>query len=181
MTETVHIKCCPVCSSALNITVDPSSDEIRIRPENLPPLVKDKVSVVAAYKRLKGLGAHWEKTHGARGIIYAGTLLESVGYAGGQLDRAIGLMEWLQSSGRDWDLGSAPCFFSAFQKAQQAAKEAARGPRCKLCLIPDPSGIGLCPDHLFCWVCREGLENRKWSWDGDYAVCEMCLEARKPL
>lgn len=132
MTESLHLKDCPVCQSALSITHDKLDDSVILRPENLPPLLKDKLQVVNTYKRVKGLDSSWQKAHGARAIVYAGTLLESVGVHGGQLERAVGLLEWLQSQGKDFDLGSAPSFFGAYLEAIRAMQRLSMC-RCKVC------------------------------------------------
>lgn len=108
------------------------TEEIKIRPENLPPLAKDLVSVVAAYKRLKGLGPSWEAKHMARALVNAGELITSVGYHGGQLERAVGLLEWLKESGRDFNLETASTFFKAYE-AHLAAKNNSERSRCETC------------------------------------------------
>jgi len=108
------------------------SEEIRVRPENLPPLAKDLVAVVNAYKRIKKLGPDWEAKHMARGLIYAGELLNVVGPQGGAVDRAVGLLEWLAAEKRDFDLGSAGTHFGAYQ-SWMAAKTAETRGRCREC------------------------------------------------
>lgn len=108
------------------------TEEIKIRPENLPPLAKDLVSVVAAYKRLKGLGPSWEAKHMARALVNAGELLIAVGYHGGQLERATSLMQWLKDSGRDFNLETAATYFKEFEAAI-AAKNNSERSRCRVC------------------------------------------------
>jgi hypothetical protein len=132
MTETLHLKDCPVCRSVLSITHDKLEDSLTLKPENLPPLARDMTEVVTAYRRLKGLGAAWTKTHGARGMIYAGELLTAVGVHGGQLDRAISLLGWLKDSGKDFDLATAPTHYKAYQAHLEAVTVKTRG-RCKVC------------------------------------------------
>lgn len=133
MTETLHLKDCPVCSSRISITHDRVDDTLTLRPENLPPLARDCLDVVSTYKRVKGLGADWQRHHGSRGIIYAANVLNAVGTHGGQIDRALGLIAWLgDQKGRDWDLGSAANFFGEYQ-AWAAAKSSAERSRCAVC------------------------------------------------
>src|SRR4051812_22828547 len=114
MTETLHLHACPVCASSISITHDKVEDRLTLRPENLPPLLRDKMSIVNAYKRIKGLGSSWENLHGARAIIYAGQLLEAAGPLGGAVERCEGMLAWLKESGKDFDLGSASTYFMSY-------------------------------------------------------------------
>lgn len=144
--EREYIRPCPICASSLKLAFDFNTEDLKVTPESLPPLARDRVSVVSAYKRLKGLGGTWDRQHGARAIVYAGTLLEAVGFQGGQLDRALGLMDWLKASGSDWSLDSAAGFFKAYEESQRKAK-ASLYTRCDVCgeLF---TGIGkLCERH----------------------------------
>lgn len=122
------------------------SEEIRVRPENLPPLAKDLVAVVTAYKKIKGLGPSWEAKHMARGLIYAGELLTAVGVQGGQVDRAVALLEWLKESGKDFDLGTAPSFYGAYQ-AHLTAKANSEYSRCSVCNDKFKGSGKFCPRH----------------------------------
>ena len=132
MTETLHLKDCPVCASRIAITHDRIDDTLTLKPEGLPPLARDMTEVVTAYKRLKGLGAAWTKTHGARGMIYAGELLTAVGVHGGQLDRAIALLGWLKDSGKEFDLGTAGSHYGAYKAHLEAVTVKMKG-RCNVC------------------------------------------------
>ncbi len=132
MTETLHLKDCPVCASRIAITHDRIDDTLTLKPEGLPPLARDMTEVVTAYKRLKGLGAAWTKSHGARGMIYSGELLTAVGVHGGQLDRAIALLGWLKDSGREFDLGTAPSHYGAYKAHLEAVTVKMKG-RCNVC------------------------------------------------
>ncbi len=132
MTETLHLKDCPVCASRLSITHDKIEDVLTLRPENIHPLAKDCLEIVAHYKRLKGLGAEWQKAHGSRGIIYAGQLIEAAGPLGGAQDRALGLLTWLKDTGVDFDLGNAVGHFWAYN-AYVAAKAGESKGRCVVC------------------------------------------------
>ena len=132
MSESLHLKNCPVCQSGISITHDKLEDTLTLRPENLPPLAKDCLEVVTCYKRLKGLGATWQQKHGARGIIYANALLVAVGSHGGQLDRACALLGWLSDSKKDWGLDDAPSHYPAYQKHMEAVTVRQKG-RCKTC------------------------------------------------
>lgn len=143
---TVFVRSCPVCAASLNVMPDGACEDVKLRPENLPPLVKDKLAVVSVYKGWKNLGAQWEKLHGARAIIYAGNLLEAVGFQGGQLERAIALMGWLQTSGKDWSLDTAPRFFAEYERAQKETLGRGKS-RCTIC-AEEFSGSGqFCPRH----------------------------------
>lgn len=132
MNETLHIKDCPVCSSRLSITHDKTDDTITLRPENLPPLLKDKLEIVNTYKRIKGLDSKWQKAHGARAIVYAGQLIEAAGPLGGAIERCCGLLAWLKESGKEFDLGSAASYFMAYS-AHLASKLASEKSRCNVC------------------------------------------------
>jgi hypothetical protein len=132
MTESVHIRDCPICAGSLSIAFDKIDDSITIRPENLPPLVKDKLVIVNTYKRIKGLGSKWEKAHGARAIVYAGQLLEASGPLGGAVERCVGLLEWLAASGKDFDLGTASSYLMGYANAMAEKAVASRG-RCRVC------------------------------------------------
>lgn len=144
MTETLHLKSCPICQSSISITHDKIEDSLTLKPENLPPLARDMSEVVCAYKRLKGLGAAWTKTHGSRGMIYAGELLTAVGVHGGQLDRAIALLGWLKESGKDFDLSTAPSHYGAFKAHLERVTVRARCRHCGESFI----GTGpSCPNH----------------------------------
>ncbi len=132
MTETLHLKDCPVCASRIYITHDKIEDSLTLRPENLPPLAKDCLGIVAHYKRLKGLGAAWEKAHGSRGIVYAGQLIEAAGPLGGAQDRILGLLTWLKESGKEFDLGTASSYFMAYSDHLASKAAASRG-RCLTC------------------------------------------------
>lgn len=143
------MKACPVCAVSLSATYDTDVDELTLRPENLPPLVKDKLAVVAAYKRIKDLDGTWQRQHGARALIYADMLLLACGFTGGQLDRAVGLMEWLQASGRDWSLDSAATHYNAYEKHVQSIQRLSH----KLCGVCGEQFAGdgnLCERHS--WV-----------------------------
>lgn len=132
MSESLHLKDCPVCASRISITFDKIDETVTLRPENLPPLARDMSEVVTAYKRIKGLGAAWTKSHGARGMISAGELLTAVGVHGGQLDRAIALLGWLKDSGKEFDLSTAPTHYKAFQAHLEAVTVKMKG-RCNVC------------------------------------------------
>ena len=146
MTESLHIKPCPVCQSSLSITHDKLEDSLTLRPENLPPLARDCLEIVTTYKRLKGLGAEWQKVHGARGIVHAGNVLVAVGAHGGQMERALGLLRWLSDQKKDYDLGTAPSFFGAYQ-AWTAAKVLANRSRCQVCGEGFDGTGNLCARH----------------------------------
>lgn len=160
MTEKTYHRPCAVCASDLEITLDVMSEDIAVRPANLPPLAKDKLAVVAVYKRLKGLGAEWQKSHGARGIIYASKLLETVGVQGGQVDRAVGLMQWLKDSGREWSLDSAPAFWGEYQAHVTRSRRILEA-RCRVCELPAEAGANLCRDHSFCFFCDKDFPDHK--------------------
>lgn len=132
MTETLHLKDCPVCSSKLSVTFDKIDETVTLRPENLPPLAKDCLDIVAEYKRLKGLGASWQKSHGARGIVYAGQLIQAAGPLGGAQERVLGLLAWLAENKREFDLGTAATHFGEYA-AYLAAKQTASKGRCNVC------------------------------------------------
>lgn len=148
MPERYYSRPCPLCQCDLDVTLETLTEDITIRPANLPPLVKDKLSVIAAYKREKGLGAAWQKAHGVRAIVYAATLLEAVGVHGGQLERALEFMTWLEASGKDWDLSSAPSAYPAFQAAKKEEKESVSS-RCEVCGETFYSPGVLCLRHRF--------------------------------
>ena len=150
MSESLHIKDCPVCQSRISITHDKIDDTLTLRPDNLPPLAKDCLEIVAVYKRLKGLGADWQRKHGARGIIYATALLTAVGTHGGQLERACALLGWLSDSKKEWGLDDAPSYYPAYVKHLEAVVVQSKG-RCTVCgesylkwFLDDR---GLCPRH----------------------------------
>lgn len=132
MTETLHMKDCPVCSSKLSITHDKIEDSLTLRPENLPPLLKDKLSIVSKYRGLKGLDSKWTKAHGPRAIVYAGQLIEAAGPLGGAVERCEGLLAWLKESGKEFDLGSASSYFMAYSSHLVNKAAASRG-RCLTC------------------------------------------------
>lgn len=149
MTEVLSIRKCPLCTSDLAFTYDPITGDLSVRAENVTPLAKEILSVVTAYKRLKGLGSHWTKAHGSRALIYSAGLLEAMGSEFGALERAIDLMEWLQSTGRDWSLDSAKGFIGDFQIAQKAAKEKTQR-KCVVCVDDIPAEFYICERHNFC-------------------------------
>lgn len=146
MTETLHLKDCPVCQSRLSITHDKLEDTLTLRPENLPPLARDFLDIVAHYKRVKGLGADWQKLHGSRAIIYAGQLIQASGPLGGAQERCLGLISWLKESGKDFDLVSAPSFFKQYEAAL-AAKNNSERSRCLLCGESFAGQGDYCPRH----------------------------------
>ena len=154
MTETLHLKDCPVCRSSLSITHDKIEDSLTLKPEGLPPLARDMNEIVCAYKRLKGLGAAWTKNHGARGMIYAGELLTAVGVHGGQLDRAIALLGWLKDSGKEFDLGTAPSHYGAYKAMLE--KVTVR-PRCRACGLSFSGEGDKCPNHS--WMTEQDLKD----------------------
>lgn len=158
MSETLHIQSCPICASTLSAIYDTIEGKLTLRPENLPPLAKDCLAVVSLYKRLKGLGAPWERSHGPRGIVYAQSLLEAVGAYGGQLERALGLLEWLKEKGKDFDLDSAPTFYNEYQEHIKALANVTRS-RCLVCGISFSGQGPRCQDHE--WVSDDEL--RKWN------------------
>lgn len=155
MTESIHLKPCPVCASSLSITHDRIDDTITLRPEDVPPLARDCMGIVAAYKRLKGLGADWQRQHGSRGLIYASELLLAVGVRGGQMERALGILEWLGGQpGKTWDLGTAPTHVMAYLEAVKAKEQASRG-RCAVCGESFAGQGNRCPSHV--WVKDEEI------------------------
>lgn len=147
MTETLHLRSCPVCSSSLSITHDRIDDTLTLRPENLPPLLKDKLSIVNKYRSIKGLGSSWEKTHRARAIVYAGQLLEAAGSLGGALERCEGLLVWLKESGREFDLGSASSYLMSYA-SYLADKAASNRGRCAICGESYNGAGGNCGRHF---------------------------------
>ncbi len=132
MSEKTYLRPCCFCSSSLNITLDTITEDITIRPENLPPLAKDCLEIVAVYKRLKGLGADWQKLHGSRGVVHAGELIQAAGPLGGAQERVIGLLTWLKESGKDFDLGSASSYLMAYSRHLADKMASSRG-RCLVC------------------------------------------------
>lgn len=156
MPERLYHRPCAVCASDLEIALDTTTEDIIVRPASLPPLAKDKLDVVAHYKRTKSLGMAWTKAHGSRAIIYAASLLEALGTAGGAVEKALALMDWIQGTGEKWDLAEAPKFIGRWETAKKAAQKSVI--RCLLCTAEELPGIGVCRDHFFCWMCREGLE-----------------------
>ncbi len=132
MTETLHLKDCPVCASRISITHDKIEDSLTLRPENLPPLAKDCLDIISTYKRLKGLGAEWQSKHGSRAIIYARELLTAAGPLGGAVERCQGLLEWLKADGKDFDMGTASSYLMAYSEYLASKAAASRG-RCKIC------------------------------------------------
>lgn len=146
MTESLHLAACPACSSELALTHDKIEDRISIRLENIAPLAKECVSVVARYKSLKGLGAEWTSRHGTRGLVSAGEILKAVGYHGGQMERALGLIEWLSAEKKDYDLGSAATYVKAYEAAM-AAKMSAERSRCLTCGESFAGNGGDCGRH----------------------------------
>lgn len=132
MTETLHLKDCPICSSRISITHDRIDDTLTLRPENIPPLAKDCLEIVSLYRRLKGLGRDWRAKHEARGIIYAGQLIQASGPLGGAQERCLGLLTWLSESKRDFDLGTASSRFGEYAAHLAAKSNASRG-RCAVC------------------------------------------------
>lgn len=132
MSESLHLKTCPVCQSGISITHDKLEDTLTLRPENLPPLAKDCLDIVAHYRRLKGLGSYWRAKHEARGIIYAGQLIQAAGPLGGAQYRCLGLLSWLSENKREFDLGTAAAHFGEYV-AHLAAKQAESRGRCTSC------------------------------------------------
>lgn len=132
MTERLYSRPCAVCSCQLDITLDMASEDITIRAHNLEPLARECLEIVSHYRKLKGLGSDWRAKHEARGIVYAGELIKAAGPLGGAQERVLGLLSWLKSSGKEFDLGSASSYFMAY--SDHLANEArARRSRCLTC------------------------------------------------
>lgn len=146
MSESLHIKSCPVCHSSLSITHDKTDDTLTLRPENLPPLARDCLEIVNHYRKVKNLGSDWRAKHEARAIIYAGQLIQAAGPLGGAQERCLGLISWLKESGKEFDLGSAASYFMAYS-AHIASKMASEKSRCLTCGESFYGSGDLCPRH----------------------------------
>ncbi len=152
MPERSYIHSCPVCCTSLDVSLDTMTETIKIRPENLPPLARDLVSVVSVYKRVKKLGPSWEAKHMARAMVNAGELLVAVGYHGGQLERATGLLEWLAESGKDFNLETAATYFGEYSAILEAKKTFRKCCECHNAALP---GALVCREHSWCYRCDD--------------------------
>ena len=132
MSETLHLKDCPVCASKLSIVHDKIEDVLTVKVEDIAPLARECQEIVTAYKRIKGLGASWQKNHGTRALISAGQLITASGPLGGAVERCLGLLSWLAENKREFDLGTAASHFGEYAAYMAAKNNAAKG-RCKIC------------------------------------------------
>lgn len=133
MSERLYSRACPVCASSINVTLDTQSEDIVMSCDQIEPLYKDCEKIVNAYRRVKKLPLSWEIKFKPRGILAARDILAAFPPMPQIVDNAIAMLEWLQSQGGQWDLGTAAGKIPAFLQYQRIVKEAAKRPRCGIC------------------------------------------------
>lgn len=176
MTDTIlAVRPCPICGCSVDVEFDPISHDVRVTTTDLPPLAKDKLAIVAEYRRIKGLGAAWDLKHRARAIVSAQGIMEAIGNVAQAPSLAVEAVGWVSThSDKSWDLGDVQARAQEFLTARTKAQELARKTKCPLCGRPAIDGGNFCPDHSWCRVCDETIPHGKSYDDSTYPICAKC-------
>lgn len=176
MSDTViAIRPCPVCACSIEVEFDPKSHDVRLTSESVPALARDKLAVVAEYRKIKGLGLDWEKKHRPRAIIYAQGIIEAMGSTPQAAALAVEAVGWVAAhSESSWDLSDVQVRVQEFLRARSEAREQERKSKCCICGHPAIAGGTYCLDHSWCRVCEESIPHGRSYDDGDYPICAKC-------